>query len=425
VGEGKRFLEINPMDSANQCVGKPRAGPLPETLQGALPKLMLVGHTYMIAVNREKALHLAKYFQVRVCTCDFEGWKQLGRQVTDENPPDHEAAYQLRRLSRWPRGQNYTRLLFRGLQAEIADFQPDIILLENEPWSWLRWQARWAAWCAAPRARFAEFTWENLERPGFRGWLLRQLYRAAATTGNKVICGNQSARKLCLAAGFPEERAIVAAQLGINIGGHPTASDSERDAWRQGLGWPTSAKVVGFCGRLVEQKGLIELAEAVRSLRGANPELRLALVGEGLLRPRLEGMDPGGDWLKILPAVPHAEVPAFLNKLDIFILPSKPLRAANGQVWEEQFGHVLIEAMACGVLTLGSDSGGIPDVLDDPSVTFQHGDPTGLALMIAHWLGDEQGSKAKAAEQHGQCAIRWNHDAVAKIYADFLWPTSS
>ena len=386
----------------------------------AKPRLMLIGHTYMIAVNREKAVHLANHFKVMVCTPDTEGWKVLGQDVIDTNPPVHEAAYELRRLKRWPRTQNYTRLLLRGLQDEIRSFQPDIVLVENEPWAWMRWQARWVTWRAAPRARFAEFTWENVERPGFTGVLLRQLYRAAAATGDLLICGNQAAQKLCVSAGFKKEKSIVGPQLGFNPTDHPAASVAEKAAWRENFGWPTTAKVLGFCGRLVEEKGLFEFVEAAQSLQAKYPDLRVALVGEGPLRKPLEALDPETCWLKILPAVRHEAIPAFLNKLDVFVLPSKPLKSPDGQVWEEQFGHVLIEAMACGVLTLGSDSGAIPEVLDDPSVTFPHSSKSDLASIIDRWLGDDKRREAKANEQREICAKCWTHAAVAETYSAFL-----
>jgi glycosyltransferase involved in cell wall biosynthesis len=384
------------------------------------PKLMLIGHTYMVSVNREKAVHLAAHFEVRVCTCESKGWMVLGSEVVDSNPPAHEASYQLRRLTRWPRWQDYTKIAFRGLQAEMADFRPDVVLVENEPWSLLRWQARVASWIAAPKARFAEFTWENVERPGIRGRILKLVYTAASVTGDRLICGNAKARDICVAAGFPAGETIVAPQLGIGLEDHPPASPAEREAWRTSLGWPRHSKVLGFCGRLVEEKGLIELAEATMSLRESFPDLRLALVGEGVLRPRLEAMDPRGEWLRVLPAVLHHEVPAFLNKLDIFILPSKPMVAADGQVWEEQFGHVLIEAMASGVLTLGSDSGAIPEVLGDPDVTFRHGDASALAATLGFWLSHDDERGRKTASQRRQCAVRWTHEAVASTYAGFL-----
>jgi glycosyltransferase involved in cell wall biosynthesis len=180
--------------------------------------------------------------------------------------------------------------------------------------------------------------------------------------------------------------------------------------------------VIGFCGRLVEEKGLLDLIEATNSLRNKYPHLQLVLLGQGVLQQQIESIDPSGEWLKILPAVRHEEIPAFINKLDVFVLPSKPLKTDHGQVWEEQFGHVLIEAMACGVLTLGSDSGAIPEVLNDPDVTFRHSDRTHMASVIDTWLNDQPKRAEKAASQRQICAKKWTHEAVAKAYSEFLWP---
>lgn len=384
------------------------------------PRLMLIGHTYMIAINREKALQLTNHFEVRVCTCDSHGLQALGRGITDTNPPEHEAAYSLRRLTRWPRNKNSTRFGLRGLGDEMRNFRPNYVLVESEPWSLQRWQARWTAWRLAPKAKFAEFTWENVKRPGLKGMALTLLYRAAAATGDLLICGNRDARKLCLAAGFSPDRTMVAAQLGISLEGHPLARPLEKESWRMGLGWPATSKVIGFCGRLVEEKGLLDLVQAIQELHVKYPDLRLAMVGEGILRSRLEAFDPHGNWLKILPAIPHSEIPAFLNKLDVFILPSKPMLSFDGKVWEEQFGHVLIEAMACGVLTLGSDSGAIEEVLDDPEVTFRHNDVPDMTAKLCTWLGNDAKRIQKASQQRERCATRWTHAAVAKTYADFL-----
>jgi len=381
------------------------------------PRLALIGHTYMIRVNREKALALENHYEVKVFTCDTCGWKVMGSEVSD--PTDAAESSLLVRLARWPRWQNYTCLLLRGLGRELARFQPDVVLVENEPWSWLRWQARLAAWREAPHALFAEFSWENVRRPGLRGLVLDLIYRFAAWTSGKIICGNEAAKCLFLDAGARPENLRVDGQLGIDPAAHPVASVEEKTEWRKSLGWGEQDRVVGFCGRLVEEKGLLELVEACGRLRREMPDLRLAIVGAGPLHDVLLASD-SREWLRLLPAVLHREIPLFLNKLDMFVLPSKPMAKPNGEVWEEQFGHVLIEAMACGTLTIGSDSGAIPEVLSDQEVVFPHSDADGLVRVMGRWLTEDCERQEKAAEQRKQCLAHWTHEAVAERYAGFL-----
>jgi glycosyltransferase involved in cell wall biosynthesis len=66
-------------------------------------------------------------------------------------------------------------------------------------------------------------------------------------------------------------------------------------------------------------------------------------------------------------------MPEVLNEMDVLVLPSR-----TGQYWKEQFGRVLIEAMACGVPVIGSDSGGIPAVIGEAGLIFPEADVAGL-----------------------------------------------
>jgi glycosyltransferase involved in cell wall biosynthesis len=70
-------------------------------------------------------------------------------------------------------------------------------------------------------------------------------------------------------------------------------------------------------------------------------------------------------------------MPAFYAGLDLYVQPS--LTRTN---WKEQFGRVLIEAMACQVPVIGSDSGEIPHVLGDAGLVFPEGNAAALRAQI-------------------------------------------
>ncbi len=80
------------------------------------------------------------------------------------------------------------------------------------------------------------------------------------------------------------------------------------------------------------------------------------------------------DRVEFVPAVPSTEIPEALAQMDVLVLPS--LTRHN---WKEQFGRVLIEAMACDVPVLGSNSGEIPNVIGDAGLIVPEGNAAELA----------------------------------------------
>jgi glycosyltransferase involved in cell wall biosynthesis len=70
-------------------------------------------------------------------------------------------------------------------------------------------------------------------------------------------------------------------------------------------------------------------------------------------------------------------VPRLMNALDVLVLPSR-----TTPTWKEQFGRVIIEAHACGVPVIGSDSGAIPEVIGPAGLTFPEGNIAALADSI-------------------------------------------
>jgi glycosyltransferase involved in cell wall biosynthesis len=74
--------------------------------------------------------------------------------------------------------------------------------------------------------------------------------------------------------------------------------------------------------------------------------------------------------------LPSTAMPGFYRGLDLFVLPSRTTAS-----WKEQFGRVLVEAMACGVPVIGSTSGEIPHVMGDSGLLFAEDD---LAALVGH-----------------------------------------
>ncbi|MDI1311029.1 glycosyltransferase [Prosthecobacter sp.] len=375
------------------------------------PRLLLIGHTYAALENRKKLQALAAHFELVCVTSTTEQHLVLGRPSSEfDNDSDAPTrSYQLIRLPR--SGQTSTTFHYIGLTAVMRSCSFDVVLVENEPWARVCWQARVLKALFQAHALFGEFTWENIERPGWKGALLAPIYRAMTATTDFIIAGNQAAAQLVQRCGAHAGNVLVAPQLGVDLDNHLPASSAERTMLRQACGLPADAFIVGYCGRLTEEKGLHELLQACEALQNVH----LAILGSGRLDSWLKEQQDTRPWLHLLPTRPHFEIPSFLRCLNVFVLASKPVRTMQ-LCWEEQFGHVLIEAMACGVATLGSSSGAIPEVIGHEKAVFPHGDATALASCIR----DVMNNSTIVQSQLDRTRRLYTHDAVAKQWAAFI-----
>jgi L-malate glycosyltransferase len=383
----------------------------------AKPRLLVVGPTYAIATNRRKLWALAENFDVTCATSQLNGGTIFGRPAEDFEEQEAPEPIELQRFFAVPSGRQNTRMIYQGLAKLFNSNHFDYILVDNEPWGLIKWQAWLLSRLFQPKAVFGEFSWENVERPGLKGFLLALSYRLSGLADDYIVCGNQACHQVFLKYGAGRRPTLVAPQLGVDTDLYRPASEAERLALRKARNIPANVLLVGYCGRFSPEKGILELCDAVYSLRQHYPELHLALLGDGPCREQLAAIKDSR--IHLFPPRPHFEVPHFLRSLDIFVLPSKPLRT-DGRVWQEQFGHVLIEAMACRVATIGSDSGAIPEVLGDPRAIFPHSNTAGLIDLLRKLVDTERFRFELAEQQYRRTRKLFSHQAVAQTYTDFL-----
>ncbi|MBN9163377.1 MAG: glycosyl transferase family 1 [Myxococcales bacterium 68-20] len=142
----------------------------------------------------------------------------------------------------------------------------------------------------------------------------------------------------------------------------------------------SGAPVVGYLGRFVPEKGLPLLMSALAELE---TPWRALFVGGGPLEPELRRWAAryDDDRVRIVTGVKHDDVPSHLNAMDILCAPSQTTRS-----WREQFGRMLIEAFACGVPVIASDSGEIPHVVADAGEIVGERDVDAWRLAIGTLL---------------------------------------
>ncbi len=175
----------------------------------------------------------------------------------------------------------------------------------------------------------------------------------------------------------------------------------DRRQARVELGLPPEGRVIVYVGRLVRDKGLIELLDAFATLAPRHPDLSLVLVGDGAARAECAAMAARiGPQAQLVGARPLAEVPRWLAACDLFVLPS----------WNEGTPNVLLEAFACGRRAVATRVGGIPDVMTSPA----------LGEMV-----EPMNAPSLAAALERQVAIDYDASEVAAIGARGGWAESA
>lgn len=310
----------------------------------------VVGRAYILQANRAKWDHL-----------------QGAAELTLITPPELRrtlGSYAVERSNRWP--HTVVPALMSGrlsgfffspgpLWRALKAANPDLIQVDEEPVTPALLQVLLLKRRLGCKVIF--FSWENLAlryRP-----IPTLLRRLALHLADGAIAGNRAAADLLRTSGFRQPLAVIP-QLGVDPDQfRPARDETLRREW--GLRDFTA----GYIGRLVPEKGLMLLLDALAQVGG---DWQWLLVGRGPLRQELEQRAAAlglAERLRFVDAVGHAEVPRYLNVIDTLVLPSQTTPR-----WAEQFGHVLIEAMACGVPVVGARSGAIPEVIGDDGLLF-------------------------------------------------------
>ncbi len=182
---------------------------------------------------------------------------------------------------------------------------------------------------------------------------------------------------------------------------------------REHLGWKPNDLVVGFSGRFVEEKGIDTLLHAFVH---STPGWKLLFVGDGALAPRIESLRlQHPSRVRLVRDAHHDDMPAYLRVMDLLCAPSRTTAQ-----WKEQFGRMLVEAMACGVPVLASASGEIPYVVQDAGVLIAEDDLAGWTETIGRLVANPAIREDLAARGLSRVRTEFSWPIVARRHLDFF-----
>ena len=371
-------------------------------------RVLVVSHTYLRRYNQRKWEAFADLSpRHAVLLVVPNGWRDPHFGFVKPEPPGH------RRVD-----LQVARAVFRGrgtlsfhidprLVPAARRFRPDVVLVEQEPHSLLVLQVRWLARLMPGRPAFTFFTWGTNRR---RAPPLRILERGALRAARVALAGNRAAGDQLRASGFSHPIHRIP-QVGVDM---PDRPDQSRARVRRELG--LSGVVVGFAGRLIPEKGVLDLAEALTGL--GHLKWTWLVIGRGPLADALElrlGKAGLSDRLWLVGDADHQRVGALLTALDVLVLPSHATAD-----WAEQFGHVLIEAMAAGCPVVGTDSGEIPHVIGGAGIVVPERGVGQLRAALKILIKDPALRSQLAARGRARVRRHYTHDVVARRLARWL-----
>lgn len=368
-------------------------------------KVVMVSKALVVGAYQRKAEEIAR-LGVDLTVLIPPAWHD--RRGEQRAEIAHTTGYELRTIPLRLNG-NYHLHFYPTLAAELRRLSPDVVHFDEEPYNLATWLGLGTARRLGAQATF--FTWQNLHRiypPPFR-WMERANYRRVPV----AIAGNQDAAAVLRAKGYRGQIDVIP-QFGV---------DPEIFAPGTPANGPGPFRI-GYAGGLIEEKGVDLLVRACAGLRG---EWSLRLVGGGDQMAELKALAQTlgvEDRVQMGERLVSTQMPDFYRNLNALVLPSR-----TRPNWKEQFGRVLIEAMACEVPTVGSDSGEIPHVIgagaEAGGLIFPEDDGAALTAHLQRLM--DRPDLASELGQIGRQRVlnRYTMGIVATRTVDVYWKSLS
>ena len=370
-------------------------------------RLVSIAHSYCVSLNRRLAHEMAivggDEWEVTAVAPEF---------VQGDLRPIHLEQFdgEACRLEPVPMHlSGRTHVMFYGRRLREILRQPwDLVHCWQEPYILVGSQiARWTS----PKSALVYLTYQNIHKrypPPFR-WFER--YAMNRATG--WIAGGRKVEAMLMHRPEYANRPRRLIPLGVDterFRPDPVAGAKIRAQ----LGWTEPGPpVVGYLGRFVPQKGVELLTQALD--RVATP-WRALFIGAGPQEAMLREWASGhGDRVRVVTGVPHGSVPAYLNAMDVLCAPSQTMRDA-----QEQLGRMVIEAFACGVPVVASDSGEIPHVVGGAGEIVGEKDVAGWAAALSELIDDPARRRELSGSGLERARSVYGWRVVARQYLEFF-----
>ncbi len=293
---------------------------------------------------------------------------------------------------------------FKALAGEVFALKPDVVVINNHFYSLSVWAARECAKRKIPAILICHGTQYLMTGSALlsaAGRLYEQLCariikkRVSRCYGVSRACSKWLETFAIASSGEiynavdPDELQAEAASCGEDM--------------RASLGLSAETPLIAYSGRLIAEKGVLQLAEALGAIRGHIPDSAVVMAGDGALKDKLSALGQKG--LFLLGEVSHARSLALIKQADALCLPTR----------SEGFSGVVLEAAALGTPIITTPTGGSPELIPDD----RHG------LLIPDMRPETIASACVKALGDAQWRERASKNTKTLLLGSFTWDKSA
>jgi len=372
-------------------------------------RILTIGHSYVVAENRALVREVARDAELDVTVAAPAVFRSgLGPIELQPEPPALKSNLKLKalgaRFTQWTQVFAYDR---RGLAMLIEEGGFDVVHAWEEPYIYAGYQIARAM--ANSDAALCFRTAQNIDKR--YPFPFSHFERAVRERAQGWIAGGNLVFESMIRRGYPKERGRMMT-LAVDLDAFKPLAPERKQTVARDIG--LRPPIVAYVGRLTHAKGIDLMMRAMDAVGGSTP-WSLLVMGAGPMEGNLRRWAAARGWSDRVQVrlAPHRDVPAYLGAADLMLAPSQ-----SGPRWREQFGRMVIEAFACGVPVLGSESGEIPYVIGEAGKVLPENDAGIWAKAIVEVIGSAE-LRVAMARRGFERVQAYSVAAVAQQYSAY------
>ena len=377
-------------------------------MQGKI-KIAIISHALVSEINQNRWKRLAEDNKYEVHLLIPKYWESywFGKDEKEVYEPKeiHNGNFHVHPI-KTTNITNWSKYLFISLDAKFREIKPDIIYIIHEESILIHHQIYLYKKIFAPHAKIIFFSMNAMGIPyqkqknPFKKIILKLMWENIKRNTEAALVHYPGCLE-SLRSGNYNKPIYLQTQIGVDEKLFKP-DNNIRKQYRKKLGFENKF-VIGYTGRLTADKGVDDL---ISILPLDDIDWALLLVGNGDMREEIKKQAKRQGWedrVHITGYVDQAEVPKYMNTMDCFVLGSK-----TTPHWIDTFPLVTVQAQACGVPVIASDSASLPWQLAGSALFFHEGNRKELkekVLMYAHnpSLRDEYAQRGRERSLKNFC----------------------